>query len=454
MKYFSPQTKKWVLSSMMIAALGSQYYFSSYSNEYFSLNMSSTAPTTKPTPEELATKMDGIAKYFSELSKQPSVGASSGSTAACEICKDPKFTDATKAIADLAKDLAKLTPTAAAPEKPTETPAERRERLQQAKEERQAAREAAKEEAAAKKEEREDARQAVKEAKEEKKRAQAEKAKEDKKTRTEEFKEKAEELAAECSSDISCFADGFTTLLTRYTGSDKIDPSAPTAVFSKYFNKEIQDALKTPGLQAGVLRSLEELTGDLPAEYKALKIKVMNGVENAYKSRAQVANSHFALADQATKAKRFDEAQALFQQANYERNAVINEVPHINNALSSGLYASDDSSGFDYFRQTYLPDMQRLITDIVPTTGLNTMGSLATTTTGVRTGRGNGAVGNINTGVATNSSNILNSVQFGSPSTNLNNNRVLNSAPNSINANAVRTNNAVRRGAVNTTRAN
>lgn len=478
-KYLHPhiqKAKKWVLPSLMITALGSQYYFSSYSNEFLQFDLSSTAPAT-PTPDEQAKKLQEVINYFAETIKKminppaaPAAGSNETSPQAtaqgaydCAVCKTEVFQNNFKYLLEIAA----TTKTPASPEVakqadkpvPKDTPEERLAKIKLEKEEREAAREKAKADREAAKEEREaqaearkEDREAKAEAKREKEKEKDELKKEKKLARNEKFKVESEKLANECGTDLSCFADGFKDLLTSYTGSDKIDASEVSKVFNKYFDKEIKTAFRTPGLKQELVSSFEGLMSDIPNEYKALKNKVMTGVESAYENRAITAKSYFEQALQAQKAKNLPEANAFFSRGLYEREQIIQEAKFVNQSLGSGLYASNDSTSFDYFRSNYLPDMQRIVTGIVPA-GAASLG-LAGNQIGVRTGRGVGGI-SANGATVNTSGNLLqqNGVQFGAVSGTANNTTNLNfNTSNNANLNRVPVNNARVQNNANTVR--
>ena len=266
-KYLRPQiqkAKRWVLPTLMITALGSQYYFSSYSNEFLQFDLSSTAPTTL-TPEEQAKKLQEVINYFAETIKKmvnPAAAPAAGSGATspqataqgtydCAVCKTEVFQNNFKYLLEIAA----TTKTPASPEVakqadkpvPKDTPEERLAKIKLEKEEREAAREKAKADIEAKKEEREaqaearkDAREAKAEAKREKEKEKEELKKEKKLARTEKFKDESEELANECGTDLSCFSDGFTNLLSRYSGSDKVEVSEVSKVLISISIKKLK----------------------------------------------------------------------------------------------------------------------------------------------------------------------------------------------------------------------
>ncbi len=430
MKTFPKQKNKWLLSTLLVAALGSQYYFSVSSKSMGSVEMSSVAEELalkleqlKHTPDIKAPEFEKrrkeiIAEYESkfvaektklETAEALKITAKTEAKTVQILCADcgeggVTVTGSEKAIADIAAQLGK---------KKTETVATVAKVEVVAKEDKF---ETAKERREREKEERDDAKAEVKRKKEIAKDEKNDKLLEDKITRNEEFVEKAEEIAEKCQDNLSCKVNRITSLLGRYTGKKKIDMFVVTKAYNQYIDKDLKAGLRgedgSEG-KTGALEALAALTGSIPAEYKSLKTRSVDSAKAAQTSQALAVNGLFKQADLYTKQNKLNEAllsrdQGLKAEAVFRQDAEV-----IYQSMYTGLNSTKDLTTMDYVRNNYVPDVTKLLNQLTNTTA--SIGqTVNTSSTSTRVGRGGSTI--VNGTTIQNSNDSLSTVQF-SPAT-------------------------------------
>ncbi|MGZ3691799.1 MAG: hypothetical protein ACXVAX_09860, partial [Pseudobdellovibrio sp.] len=202
--------QKWVLSAFLIAALGSQYYFSTSSNSMSETELASTAPA--PAPKATVDDATQILARASAAGASGTVSAtpgvsttvtarpateSSASTTDCADCIRLSRADAEKIRSVLAEVAASRTttssPAATTPANPLADCANEATQADKLKCERQAREDARRDAADLKKEKDLDARLA----------------------RNEDFLDKMDDAADKCRGDLDCITSRYTSLLSR-----------------------------------------------------------------------------------------------------------------------------------------------------------------------------------------------------------------------------------------------
>lgn len=459
MKPFSKTTNKWILSTLMIAALGSQYYFSVSSNSFGQFELSSTAA------EELAAKFEEINKLYGsdpvrfqkekdkliadmgpkvraelKLAKEAqaagvkqAVPQKDGETKELEVVQKPAATEtATASKPTEAAKPTKITVTngaatvAAPAEKKKETegksfeitctdcgegskpivisnvnldtatkfalllnpkakkeedddePKEKETRLEKMRRER---------------EERREKRLLEKEENEEKELEKLE-------IRRERFEEKIDNLVSRCKDDLECKIDGLNTQMQSYIGSNRLNRTDMVVAFNKLgIGPELASSLRNSngeGLMA--LTKMKEFMTAVPAEYNSLKSHLMGYVANEQSTQVSAITDLYG--NPSTR------LQALQAEQTFRTDAGI-----IANSLRQG---ANDSESMTYFRNTYLPSIDRLMSSL-PSLGNRTTSNGTTVSDRIGSGRvGRGGSANINNGGAIISNdNNLSGVNFG-----------------------------------------
>ena len=263
MKQFASQ--KWILSTLLFAALGSQYYFSASSKDAGFIEMSQLAAAPEQAIIEVAAALD---RSRPPADVAPAVAAPlSGdrtvrrgteavvSAAPCVGCVTLTKAEADKIRQILIEVTGKKAAVAKAEVDVAETPAEKMKRLR---------------------EEREDKKREEKLAKDEKKRdadlVKVEKKKEEQDTRDEKFRSDFDRLTSRCT-DVDCYASSLSTALNRYSDKSRmVSAKVVNEVFAEHIAKDLKDGLKDPDNKSAAA-ALETLMAELPASYKHLKTK-------------------------------------------------------------------------------------------------------------------------------------------------------------------------------------
>lgn len=353
MKQFAKQ--KWVLSALLITALGSQYYFSSSSNQVHSVDMSSL--TTVETVIDAAAILQAATPANPSTPSTPSVPVTTSvpaeavtstegvaPTVPCEGCVLLSRENAEKIrkiLADVAAGRV-VAPAAEAVAEPVETPLERSRRLRE--EAAEARRLAAKEKAA--------------------------KARDEKTMRNEEFKDKMAQAAESCGSDITCVSEHYTSLLSRYSGTRKIDMTTAAAAYARYIQPGLKAAVGADGDDAAAQETLRTISMDIPLEYRAIKEASVKDITAVAQDRALAANQNFRLADKYGKEKRYEESNQAFQEATVAARDFQSDMQMYQGTIREG--AADDAATLAYMQRNFMPEIARLYGNLNNLNGLNT----------------------------------------------------------------------------------
>ena len=448
MKSFSKQTNKWILSTLLVAALGSQYYFSVSSTSLGSIDMSSkseeklaelikqldsqdtdieykekrkkelnaefavkiAAEKAIKTPQQIeAVAAQRPQKIELEAVPKATTEATTSFKFECTDCAPPGVE---KAIIDssIKAVLAELKN----PKKPV-APVEAKVEIK--KEE--AIIETAADKRAREKEEREEKKQAIKDRKEKIKQDKLDKLNDQKSDRNDAFADKMEEAAEKCQDNLSCKVTRFASLLKTYSGSKKIDQFAATKAFNQYIDKDLRASLNAkPGsdIKVAAMHSLDEIA-DLPSEYKSLKIRTIDIAKSAQTETATTINGMYKESKKLLDQKRPIESQAAQLEAIEADKSFRRDTDVIYSNIYEGLNSSNDHTTLEYFKSGYVADMKTLISRITNPSGVTE--TIANPTAGSRGGRtGNTTVVNNGNPSQDNASNNLGSVNFGTPAAN------------------------------------
>ena len=250
MKQFASQ--KWILSTLLFAALGSQYYYSASSIDAGAIEMASLPGVQEQAIIEVTAALDRTrppeaAPVIAAPTVAAPVAAPSGdrtvrrgteavvTAAPCVGCVTLSKAEADKIRAILVEvTTGKKAAAAKADVDVAETATEKMKRLR---------------------EEREDKKREEKFAKEEKKRdvdlAKVEKKKEEQEVRDEKFRSDFERLSSRCS-DVECHASSLSTALNRYSDKSRmVSAKVVNEVFAEHIAKDLKDGLKDPENKSG-----------------------------------------------------------------------------------------------------------------------------------------------------------------------------------------------------------
>ncbi len=368
MKTLSKQTNKWILSTALIAALGSQYYFSASSQAVHTIEMSSTAPV-----------IEKKGKYIVVTSAEDKAKAETAARAyqitCSEGCGKMNFEGTEKQLEEFLKITAAVATTPAAEKKeikaakaePVETAAERRAREKEEREEAKAILKAEKDDALAE--------------------AQAE--------RNEKFLEQIDKASDKCESKtnkLECFTNEFARILAKFQRKNTIDQKIVNTAFYTHIEKELKAKLASiqsreeaivaleneqgPSAQTQLMRSdltklkieslgiIETLESKIPSNYSILKNKTIDIVKSVSVSAALAVNNNYKAADQLYKAKKNIEAGEALKKAKAGHEALVVNAKMHEVEISKALQGSDSSEALNYFTTSYMPDMTKILANL------------------------------------------------------------------------------------------
>lgn len=392
MKQFLSQ--KWILSTLLFAALGSQYYFSASSKNAGFIEMSQLAAVPEQSIIEVAAALDrarpaGATATAAPLSGDRTVRQKTegvNPAAPCSDCVTLTKAEAERIRQILTEVTGKKTPVAKADVDVAETPAEKMRRLR---------------------EEREEKRREDKLAKDEKKRdielAKAEKKKEEQDIRDEKFRTDFDRLSSRCS-DVECHASNLAMALNRYSDKSRmVSAKVVNEVFTEHIAKDLKEGLKDPDNKKAS-QALETLMAELPAQYKGLKTKSIDIAKAVTAPKAVEANESFKQAENLRKANKLNESSVAFSRGTEQKAELEQMLKSQYEAIHDGTERSEDKTTYTYYNVNYAKPASKWLADIMTmntfsvdtastTVAVNPLAG--TTTRGVvRGGNGTTVVGN------------------------------------------------------------
>jgi hypothetical protein len=342
MKQFAKQ--KWVLSALMITALGSQYYFST-SSKVFTTELSSEAAPVSNILE--------VTDALERLAPAPAVPATTSVPAPATVSVPVTETQAATPTADCGEGCVKLTK-------------EEADRLRKILRDVIAARASAPAASPAANTPDPDETPAEKRARERQEKALA--AREAKIERNEEFNLKMEEAVDTCGGDVACVSSRYSLLLMRYSGTKKIDTQVAASAYARFIQPGLRAAVGADGDDTIAQEALRNITMDIPVEYRAIKESSINDIREVARERATVANAQFRLADQQLKANNPAAAQT-FQDASAQAAEFRSDMSTYRSTIESG--AAGDASTLAYMQRNFMPEISRLWDNMNNLNGLN-----------------------------------------------------------------------------------
>jgi hypothetical protein len=338
--------QKWILSTLLVAALGSQYYFSISSKNLGAFDLSSEAvPPAVQALKDFTAAMERIAAPAAAPVAAPAVTQAAAPTAPCGDCVILTKAEAQRVRAVLSK----IADKSKSPEgeEVEETPREKRIRLA---------------------EERREAREEEKQRKKDEAQAKADKLREEKDARNEEFEEKMEDIASKCDGKITCLTRNYASVLSRYSGKKEIDKSVAQSVYKLHIEKVLEASMSDESKSNEVAEALASLARDVPKNYRQVKENAILAVKNAVSEKAILANTNFRLSQQLSRTGQISESISTSQQAETYATEATGMANLYGSTLSLSLKEISDSVSLAYLNK-YTPQMQRLLMNMRNTTG-------------------------------------------------------------------------------------
>lgn len=203
-------------------------------------------------------------------------------------------------------------------------------------------------------------------AKERKERLAAEK----KEKMEEDFKAKVDKISDKCDGkDLDCYTSAFTSLLSRQTGSKKLDSKIVSSAFNTLMAKPLREALKSSD-SSEVMTALSELISEIPEEYRGLRQRTIDIVKLDAQLKGQNINNNFKAADLAIKQKNSAQAQQYLATAQTDLMQLQSGVNTFNQSVTQSLIADQDSSTLNYLRNSFR-ELDTMFLNITSVTGSN-----------------------------------------------------------------------------------
>lgn len=338
MKQVATLNKKWILTASLLAVLVTQYSFQSSSQDF---------------------KSASVSKNSGEFVLASTASSDKTSTEAinpteCKECKTFVLspTNTLKlSLDDYSKLLTQILPTATAtktvaatkvvdsdcePIRSDETRNERRERIQCEKDE--------------------------------KAQIKLDKENDKKQARLDKFEDKMEALKDRCASDLECLSSGFTTVLSRFEGSNSVPVTAVTKAFNSVVGVSFKKALTSNDPEA--LANVQSLFENMPESYKALKQAVIAAVKTQTTISASKISAQYAAVNELSKQNKPEEYFEALATAQKNHQGLNNLVLGYSASIEQGLESAGDISTMAYYQKSYVPDMKKIMASI--TSGITT----------------------------------------------------------------------------------
>ena len=369
-------TKKWVLSGFLIAALGSQYYFSISSQNLSSTEMSSlSVASTENLVDVTAIVETQLAASATTTVVKPTAGASE------TVIVNPAPVVA--ASADASKATEGVSTAAGCPSGDcvvfTRAEAERiRAVLASMVESRNktsdstttsidCSTEKGAEKIRCEREQRELARREAAEAKREKETS-------DRELRNEEFLTKMEEAVDRCRGDVACVSRRYTSLLRTYSGRRKIDANVAREAYKTHIETHLRTRLLAGDDTESIQDIIAELSSGVPSDYRIVKDNVTLAIRQTTEVRAAAIKETYRQSQVALNQKNPAESQRLMGEAQAEHYNLTAQV-FGNQATGQAGYAdiladklqTSDPTSWAYVQSNLITPVRSLFSSIVPT---------------------------------------------------------------------------------------
>ena len=376
-------TKKWVLSGFLIAALGSQYYFSISSQHLSSIEMSSLTDATAENLVDVTAIVEAQLATVSATTAvvRPTAGASDSvvvtpapapaapvaasgdasrrtegvaTATGCNDCVTFTRAEAERIRAVLASVVSSRTGTAetARPASPAAIDCSTERGAEKIRCER---------------EQRDLVRRDAADAKREKEIS-------DRELRNEEFLTKMEEAVDRCRGDVACMSRRYTSLLRTYSGRRKIDANVARDAYKTHIESHLRTRLLAGDDSAGLQDIISELSSGVPSDYRIVKDNLTLAIRQTTDIRAAAVKETYRQSQVALNQQNPAESQRLMGEAQAQHYSLTTQV--FGNQSTGELgYAdilannlqSNDPTSWAYVQSTLITPVRNLFSNMIPT---------------------------------------------------------------------------------------
>lgn len=386
--------QKWILSAFLIAALGSQYYYSVSSQQILSADFSSevavSPDVSSPAPAPAAVAVPAPAPVAAPV---PPPSATQGQAPqACADCMVQWTMPASRAkeieevLAWAAAEKERRAAPAAVPA-PAPAPVATTPLAPETPEEICAIEPTASAKARCIRRENENLRK------------EADRDAMD--LRNQEFEDKMADYADRYPGNLETLSSRFESLVRSYSGRRKIEPAVAQRVFAKYIEPLLRQRMNSADQSPESLQALQDtilkISNGLPQEYRGINNLIARDIKTAAETRSALVRSKLQEARQAYNDKDFTGSQELWAVAEQERRRLLTEYNGSPQDGISGYYdmlANNLKGADDVSNASLIPSVRNLFTRMNNESSnwlnvnFNTGDSSSTTGSNSRAGRG------------------------------------------------------------------
>lgn len=194
------------------------------------------------------------------------------------------------------------------------------------------------------------------------------------------FEDKVEDLKFKCDGDIECLSSDFADLLSRYDGRDALPANTVNKAFKNAVGTELAKALYSGDNTKleSAMSVLQNIMSNVPAEYSSVKQLTMEVVKSKAQASADKIQQSYAQLNQYSEQKNSQAYMQTLQSIQQEQPALNYLSNTYSNTIRNSLVFADDSNALNYYQRTYLPDMNKLMANIM-TPQTTTTGGTTTT---------------------------------------------------------------------------
>ncbi len=376
MKRQLSQPNKWLLTTALLAVLGTNYSLQTSSIEVArsqagKFDLASEATLTPDGSIRIAPNMSVINK--SEMTKTEAVSSLQSEVCESGDCKNVpasallKIEAENKELMSRIKDLESKLVVQTAEVKAEPEIMTSQDRLQELRVECNTTETGEKETSSDRRERIKCEKEAVKTVKEEKENDLRE-------AREEKFEEAVAKIQDKCEGDnLKCLTDKFSSLLNKFKGKKAISKSFVSDQFKAVIAPELSKALFNEKVSPEDMNGiLGELFNDFPAEYSHIQKATLMSIQKMARDKATTVTAGYKSAEQLSKQ---NNPAAYLQKLN-ETQAEQQTLQDMTNAYTASFLGSQAASDVElssYYKKTYLPDVQDIFSKIMGTTNTTTV---------------------------------------------------------------------------------
>ncbi len=192
--------------------------------------------------------------------------------------------------------------------------------------------------------------------------------------REEKFEEAITKIQDKCQGDdLKCLTDKFSSLLNKFKGKKALSKSFVNDQFKAVIAPELSKALFNEKISLEDMNGiLGKLFNDFPAEYSHIQKATLMSIQKMARDKAATVTAGYKSAEQLSKQ---NNPAAYLQKLN-ETQAEQQTLQDMTNAYTASFLGSQAASDVElssYYKKTYLPDVQDIFSKIMGTTNTTTV---------------------------------------------------------------------------------